>query len=112
MPFGAFDVSIELIRCLRQPIARIAQHDASLAEQTRRAAASGPLNLREGRRRAGRDRHHLWRVAAGSADEVVAALRVAEAWGWLDAAQVATPLALEDRVLAMCWRLTHERVAR
>ncbi len=62
---------------------------------------------REGRRRHGRDRIHLWRVAAGSADEVVASLRVAEAWGHVDAASIAPALGLCDRVLAMLWRLTH-----
>jgi four helix bundle protein len=106
MPFDAFDVSVDLVRSLKEPVARIAQCDASLAGQIRRAAASTPLNLREGRRLAGGDRQHHWRVAAGSADEVVACLRVAEAWGWLDAADIAESLARADRGLAMCWRMT------
>jgi len=46
-------------------------------------------------------------VAAGSADEVAASLRVAEALGCLDGASIARALALGDRVLAMLWRLTH-----
>jgi len=50
---------------------------------------------------------HLWRIAAGSADEVVASLRVAEAFGHLEPAATASALALGDRVLAMLWRLTH-----
>jgi len=107
MPFDAFDVALELIRSLREPLASIAARDPSLAQQLRRAAASVPLNLAEGRRRSGRDRIHLWRIAAGSADEVVASLRVAEAFGHLDAAAAAPALALCDRVLAMLWRLTH-----
>ncbi len=129
MPFDAFDVAVDLVRSLREPVARIAQADASLAGQIRRAAASTPLNLRctarllrrdapsarlrlaprsrysrlrslasrEGRRRAGRDRQHQWRVAAGRADEVVACLRVAEAWGCIDAAAIAErPVALPE----------------
>ena len=56
--------------------------------------------LSEGRRRQGR-------VAAGSTDEVVASLRVAEAFGHLDAASIAPALGLCDRILAMLWRLTH-----
>lgn len=71
--------------------------------RTRRAS---PLNLAEGRRRHGKDRIHLWRVAAGSADEVVAGLRVAEAFGYVKPATGAEALALCDRVLAMLWRLT------
>lgn len=107
MPFQAFDVSLEMIRQLRQPLAALTQRDPSLAHQLQRAAASVPLNLSEGRRRLGRDRLHLWRVAAGSADEVVASLRVAEAFGHLDAASIAPALGLCDRILAMLWRLTH-----
>jgi hypothetical protein len=62
--------------------------------------------LAEGRRRAGADRLHSWRVAAGSAEEVRAALRVAEAWGDLSAAEVSAAIVLLDRLLAMLWRLT------
>jgi four helix bundle protein len=107
MPFDAFDVALEMIRHLREPLTAIPERDPALAQQLRRAAASVPLNLGEGRRRHGRDRIHLWRVAAGSADEVAASLRVAEAWGHVDAASIAPALALCDRVLAMLWRLTH-----
>ena len=107
MPFDAFDVALEMVRSLRQPLAAITERDPALAQQLRRAAASVPLNLSEGRRRTGRDRIHLWRIAAGSADEVVASLRVAEAFGHLDPAATAPTLALCDRVLAMLWRLTH-----
>jgi len=106
MPFDAFEVALELVRSLRDPLATLDQRDPSLAQQLRRAAASVPLNLGEGRRRSGKDRLHLWRVAAGSAAEVVAALRVAEAFDHLDAPSVAVSLGLCDRVLAMLWRLT------
>jgi four helix bundle protein len=107
MPFQAFDVALEMIRQLREPLAAIAHRDPALAHQLQRAAASVPLNLSEGRRRNGRDRLHLWRVAAGSADEVVASLRVAEAWGHVDTTSIAPALNLCDRILAMLWRLTH-----
>ena len=107
MAFEAFEVSLEMVRLLRDPIEHVAQRDSALAGQLRRAAASVPLNLSEGRRRSGKDRRHHWRVAAGSAEEVTACLRVAEAWGYLDGEQVASPLSACDRVLAMTWRLTH-----
>ncbi|HEV8325537.1 MAG TPA: hypothetical protein VG389_28270 [Myxococcota bacterium] len=61
----------------------------------------------EGRRRAGKDRLQSYRIAAGSADEVRAALLVAAAWGWLPEPALAAPLALLDRLLALTWRLTH-----
>jgi four helix bundle protein len=106
MPFEAYDVSLALIRSLRDSLVKIAQHDRNLADQIRRAAASVPLNLREGRGRVGRDRLHLWRVA-GSAEELVAAAQVAEAFGYVDDGELADAVALANRVLAMCWRLTH-----
>ena len=99
-------VAVDLVRSLRDVVAKVAKHDASLAGPIRRAAASAPLNRREGYRRVGRDRQHHFRIAAGSADEVVASLRVAEAWGRRDAADIGAPLELADRVLAMCWRMT------
>jgi len=48
----------------------------------------------------------LWRVAAGSADEVQAALLVAEAFGYVELPSLTASLALADRVLAMLWRMT------
>ena len=107
MPFIAYDLSLDLVRCLRTPLIALAQRDASLADQLRRAAASIPLNLAEGRSRAGKDRLHAWRIASGSARELVAGLHVAEAWGHLAAPDIAAPLASCDRLLGMLWRLTH-----
>jgi four helix bundle protein len=107
MPFQAFDVALEMVRCARPLIERVAKRDPSLASQLRRAAASVPLNLSEGAQRAGRDRLHCWRIAAGSASEVVASLRVAEALGYVDGEMSAAAMTLCDRVLAMTWRLTH-----
>ena len=107
MALQAFEISLELIRSLEQPLATLDRRDPDLAKQLRRAAASVSLNLSEGSRRHGKDRIHLWRVAAGSAEEVAASLRVAEAFGYLQAAGSVQSLALCDRVLAMLWRLTH-----
>ena len=107
MSLQAFDVSLELIRSLERPLASLDRRDGDLARQLRRAAASVSLNLSEGSRRQGKDRIHLWRIAAGSADEVAASLRVAEAFGYLQATASAQSLAICDRVLAMIWRLTH-----
>jgi len=105
--FDAYEVSVELISALRDVVAVVARHDPDLARQLRRAATSVPLNVAEGNRRAGRDRLHLFRVADGSAREVVAGLEAAAAWGYLDAAAVSPAFALADRVAAMLWKLTH-----
>ena len=107
MAFQAFEIAIEMIGCIREPLEQVRKHDADLARQLRRAASSVPLNLNEGRRRVGKDRRHHYRVAAGSADEVVAGLRVAQAWGYLGDGAAAEALARLDSVLAICWKLTH-----
>jgi four helix bundle protein len=106
MAFDAFEVALAMVRSLREPVRRIREADAALADQVRRAAQSVPLNVAEARKRVGRDRVHLWRVAAGSAAEVRAALRVAVAWGYVRDAEVAEALGLLDRQCAMLWRLT------
>jgi four helix bundle protein len=94
------------VRQLREPLEAISRRDGDLANQLRRAAASVPLNLAEGWRRVGRDRLHQFRVAAGSAAEVTACLRVAEAFGYVEIGSVANALRSADRVRAMTWSLT------
>src|SRR6185295_17498542 len=101
------DIAIDLIRLAREPLARIAQRDGRLAEQIRSAASSIAQNLGEGRRRAGKDRLHLWRIAAGSADELMTSLRVAEAFGYVTMEQLRPAMKACDSVLAITWRLTH-----
>ena len=108
--FEAYEVTLELAAVLRPVLDQLARWDRDLADQTRRAASSVVLNLAEGARRTGRDRLHFYRIAAGSAAEVRAALAVARAWGNLE--PVAGVEALLDRVLAMLWRLTHGRRPR
>ena len=107
MTFEVFEVAVELVSALRAPVASIAAKDADLAKQLRRAAASVPLNIGEGNQRCGGDRLHHFRIAAGSAAETLAALRVAQAWGYADREALASALSLCDRVKAMLWRLTH-----
>ena len=105
--FQALELSLDLVRSLRRPVERLRVRNRSLSEQIRRAASSISLNLAEGRRRSGADRVHHWRIAAGSAEEVRTALRVALAWGDLPSAEVSEALQLLDRLLAITWRLTH-----
>ena len=107
--FQVYEVAKELARACVPLIGQIERRDRSLADQARRAAQSVMLNVREANRRAGRDRLHGFRIAAGSADELVGALDVAEVMGYLAAADIAAPLALADRVLAMLYRLANPR---
>ncbi|HTJ47239.1 MAG TPA: four helix bundle protein, partial [Kofleriaceae bacterium] len=76
----------------------------SLAEQIHRAACSVPSNIDEANGLAGGRRIEHFRYALGSAREVTTQLRLAQAFGYVD--DIASPLALLDRVRAMLWRLT------
>ena len=108
MPFHVYDRSLELIGQLAAIAATLERRDRDLANQLRRAATSVALNVAEGRRREGKDRPYHFRVAAGSAEETRACLQVAAAWGHIDAAVAAAPLATIDRLGAMLYRLTHQ----
>jgi four helix bundle protein len=106
-PFHVYGAALELVSALRPVLGQLKKGDRALADQLRRAAASVALNIAEGDRRSGQDRLQFFRIAAGSAAEVWAALEVARAWGTIGAAPTAE--AELDRVLAMLWRLTHSR---
>ncbi len=110
MTFDAERIALELIAALRAPLERLERRNRAQADQGRRAAASVAHNLSEGRRRAGRDRIHFWRTAAGSAAELRAALAISCAWGWLSEEDLRTAGVLLDRILAMTWRLVHPRL--
>ncbi len=102
MRFLAYDLSLDLIRCLREPLALVRRHDAALAKQGRDALNSVALNLNEGSGRNGGDRQQHVAIAFGSLREVGAVLDIAAAHGWF----VEPPLAAErDRLAAMLWSL-------
>jgi four helix bundle protein len=105
--FIALERSLQIIESLRGVIEPIRRRDVDLAQQIQRSAASIAANLSEGRRRQGGDRLHLFRIAAGSAEETRTHLRVAVAWGWIRQRDIDRPLDLIDQVVAITWRLTH-----
>ena len=84
--FHAYDAALGLVTALRPVIGQLAKKDRALTDQMRRAASSVALNIAEGNRRNGQDRVQFFRIAAGSAAEVRAALEVAAAWGMINAA--------------------------
>jgi four helix bundle protein len=96
-----------VIGCLRGVVSVVRRHDAKVAQQIVASASSVAANLAEGNMRQGRDRLHLFRVAAGSAEETRAHLRVALAWGWVSRSDIQPALELLDRQIALLWRLTH-----
>jgi four helix bundle protein len=98
-------IAIEAVKLLRPIVERIHRHDRSLADQIRRAASSVVLNLAEAAYNNAGHRRSRLESARGSANEVRAALSLACAWGYIDAAQAADIDALYDRVLATTYRL-------
>ena len=99
-------VSLEMIAALRPLVSRIRRNDRSLADQLVRAASSVALNIAEAEYSDPGNKRARFFTAAGSANESLAALRVANAWGYfsLDDAQAAEVLL--RRIRAMLWKLT------
>ena len=105
----AQEVASQLIRSLRAPLLAVERQDKDLGGQLRRAGASVLLNVCEAQKRVGKDRAHLFRIAAGSAEEVRAALSIATGWGYITDDSVVQALALVDRELALLWGLTRRK---
>ena len=101
----AYQVALEVIRKLRPIVDQIKMHDAHLADQLKRAATNTVANLAEGQRRMAGNKRRAYENASGEAREMVGCLDCALAWGWAtDDTAVRQEL---DRLLALCWGLTH-----
>jgi four helix bundle protein len=100
------EFSIEVIAALRPLVPRIRRHDRSLADQLLRAASSVVLNIAEGEHSDPGNRRARFYTAAGSANETLAALRVAVAWGYFAGADAEAAAGMLRRVIAMLWKLT------
>ncbi len=81
---------------------------APLADQLRRAALSVPLNIAEASGRVGGDARRAYAIARGSTLECAAILDAAETLGFGEAAQLAKPRELLDRMVAMLTVLVRE----
>ena len=104
--FDALELSFVVLEQLAAIDARIRRHNLSLAKQLARASESVALNLGEGRDRKGGDQRRHYEMAAGSAGEVTAALRVALVKRYISRDEHAAVDAPLDRVRAMLYRLT------
>ncbi|UJR85694.1 four helix bundle protein [Sandaracinus amylolyticus] len=82
----------------------VAKHDRSLADQLRRAMASVALNAAEGTGAHDGNGRMRFRIALGSAREVDVALRVAEAFGYVEALDVELMKRL-DGICAALWKV-------
>jgi four helix bundle protein len=89
-----YDVMLDAIEDMRPMLRSIERHDRDLASQLRRAASSVVLNLAEGSGSFGGVRTQRYRTALGSARETMAALLVAQRFGYVDG----VPAALAARM--------------
>jgi four helix bundle protein len=80
-----YEDMIGALKTMRGTVQAIERRDPDLGRQLRRASSSVVLNMAEGSGSFGRMRTARYRTALGSARETVACLRVAEAYGYVDA---------------------------
>jgi hypothetical protein len=76
MAFEAFEVALQMVGSLREPLAALEMRDPSLAVQVRRSAASVALNLMEG----GVARERTASTCGGSPPEAPTRSWPASAW--------------------------------
>ena len=103
--FVCLEVAHEAVQLIGPIVRVVAAADRNLGEQIKRAAVSIISNIDEGAAHTDRVRAHHYRLAYGSAREVRSQLRVAVAWGYVDAPATAAPLALLDRTCGLLWGL-------
>ena len=106
MPLHVASLSIQVVAALRPLVARVRRHDRSLADQLVRAASSVALNTAEAEYSDPGNKRARFFTAAGSANETLAALRVAVAWGYFAEGDAEAAEELLRRVRSMLWRLT------
>ena len=80
-----YEDMIGCVAMMRAVVEAIEKHDRDLGDQVRRAASSVVLNTAEGSGSFGKMRTARYRTALGSARETLACLRVAQAWGYVEA---------------------------
>ena len=107
MNFDCLDASYQLITDLVTPIEKLSKRNPKLNVQLTTASTSVALNVSEGRGRAGKDRRYHWRIASGSAQEVVAILEVSERLGYFNADDTNAARHTLTRLQQMLWRMTH-----
>ena len=107
--FLVLELTIRAIEVLCPVVARIRRCDPDLGEQLRRSLSSIALNLAEGNSSQGGHRIARFSTAAGSNSESRASLRVAVAWGYVPADEIAAGDEVLNRVAAMLHRLGAKR---
>ncbi|HJK94599.1 MAG TPA: four helix bundle protein [Polyangiaceae bacterium LLY-WYZ-15_(1-7)] len=102
--FQALELALDAVVHLRSAIRKVRARDRELGDQMRNALTHTCTALGEGDGRRGGNQRLAFRRAIGEAREVLVALRIALAWGWLSVDEVREGAALLDRVIAMVHR--------
>jgi four helix bundle protein len=103
MRFITYDLSLDLVSGMREPLAVIRRHSTNLARHASEALESIALNIADARGRYGGDSRKQFASALGSLRELNAAVDIARAAGVF----VEPPLARErDRLGGMLFRLS------
>jgi four helix bundle protein len=105
-----YRVSVSMVQAVHAQVAPGVRRDRELGDQVHRASRSVVLNVAEGigvGRGKRRDQH--FRIALGSAREVMAVIDLAVATGLLRRGDIAGARDRIDHVCAMLWKLTHGR---
>jgi four helix bundle protein len=105
-PSALAPISIELIAAIRPLLPKIRRRDRQLSGQIVRAASAVAMSIAEAEHAQAEEKRARYVAAASSANETQAALRVAVAWGYVEAADAEVPGTLIGRVNAMLWRLS------
>ncbi len=103
-------LALQIVTDVRAVVDEVARRDKALDDQMRRAAVSVISNLNEGARRKGKDRLHLWRISAGSADELMGQVHTAVIWGYVPPQPAL--IKLLDRFLGVAFGLTEGAASR
>ncbi|MEZ4447421.1 MAG: four helix bundle protein [Polyangiaceae bacterium] len=109
---GSLRVVAEMITLAREvgAMAReVARHDRALTDQMRRAWASAAQNASEGQHQRGNKRLNRMCDAMGSARETRTAVLLAEAFGYVEAAEALSLARRIDGCVAQLYRLAHPR---
>ncbi len=99
------EIAMKAAAGLKPVLVTIKAKDRDLWDQSWRALKSVILNVAEGGKRGGKDRGYHFRVAAGSAAELRAALQIAVTFDFVSKERVDPIDELLDRELAMLYRL-------
>ena len=107
MPLRIADDIVHTIGTLHQLSRVIARQDPDLSKQMRRALNSVGLNSGEGLSARGGNRTVRLESAMASGREVIMALRIAGAAGYVDAQRVAREVDTVDRIVATLYKLAY-----